>query len=212
MQINTTEPSPIIINGLFIIPVIELCERYRFNNEEMEHIKTQTIILNKHNYVSEKSYILNHEKMKNIKTFIEKGIKYYTEEILCPSNKDVELYITESWCNYTTKGQSHHRHNHSNGIISGVLYIDVDKDNDKIHFYNKTYDRIDIPVDENKFNNYNSTAWWLPVENGKLILFNSSLEHSVEEIKSNHIRVSISFNTFIKGEIGTHTTFLKLHG
>jgi hypothetical protein len=66
MQLNKTEPSPIIINGLFIIPVIELSEKYNFNNEEMEHIKTQKVILNKHNYVSEKSYILNHEKMKNI--------------------------------------------------------------------------------------------------------------------------------------------------
>ena len=180
MQMATPASSPFIINALFIIPVLELSERYKFNNEEMEYIKTQTVISNKHNYVSEKTYILNHEKMKNIKTFIEKGIKYYTEQILCPSNKDVELYITESWSNYTTKGQSHHRHNHSNSIISGVLYIDVDKDNDKIHFYNKSYDRIEIPVDDNKFNNYNSTAWWLPVENGKLILFNSSLEHSVE--------------------------------
>lgn len=208
---NTKVQSPVTIHPLFIIPVLEVTEKYNVNTEELNYIKTQRVILNKHNYVSHENYILNHEKMKNIKKFIEQGIQYYTEHILCPSNKDIEIYITESWCNYTKKGQSHHTHSHANSILSGCLYVDVEKDSDKIHFYNKTYNRIEIPVDQTKFNNCNSTSWWLPVENGKLIIFNSSLEHSVEEITTDHMRISISFNTFIKGEIGTHTTLLKLH-
>lgn len=203
---------PIMIHPIFITPVLELSEKYKFSTEELEYIKTLPIKENEKNHVSKLTNVLNDTKMKNIKTYIEKGIKYYVDTILCPINNDLEIYITESWCNYTSTGQSHHRHSHHNSIISGCLYIDVDKESDKIHFYNDNlYRRIQIDVDEKKCNNFNSKSWWLPIENGKLIIFDSSLDHSVEEVRTNHTRISLSFNTFFRGEIGSDTTRLKLN-
>jgi len=207
---NTTESSSIIIHPLFANPVLEITERYKLNNEELNYIKTQKMTSNIHNYISDNFNILNDEKMKNIKHFIEQGIKYYIENILCPANKDIEIYITESWCNYTNKGESHHIHTHNNSILSGCLYVDVE-DSDKIHFYkSNSYHGIYIPIDEKKFNYFNSDSWWLPVENGKLIIFHSSLQHSVEKITTHHTRISISFNTFVKGEVGTRSGLLHL--
>jgi uncharacterized protein (TIGR02466 family) len=206
----TTEPSPIAIHALFAIPVLEITERYKLNGEELNYLTTCKMKSNVRNDISERTNILDDEKMKNIKNYIEQGIKYYIETILCPENNDIEIYITESWCNFTSKGQSHHLHAHPNSILSGCLYVDVDKE-DKIHFYNyTTYNRINIEVDKRKYNKFNSSSWWLPVENGELIIFDSSLSHSVEEITTDHTRISISFNTFIKGEIGIHTTLLNL--
>jgi hypothetical protein len=46
--------------------------------------------------------------------------------IICPKN-NIELYITQSWLNYTEENQYHHRHEHPNSVVSGVLYFDSDK-------------------------------------------------------------------------------------
>jgi ectoine hydroxylase-related dioxygenase (phytanoyl-CoA dioxygenase family) len=43
----------------------------------------------------------------------------------------------------------------------------------------------------------------LSAESGELLLFLSTLEHSVLENKSEEDRISISFNTFTKGSIGS---------
>ena len=48
---------------------------------------------------------------------------------------------------------------------------------------------------------YNSDSWWLEVEENSLILFPSSLTHAVEKIETD-LRVSLSFNTFLKGNFG----------
>ena len=39
-------------------------------------------------------------------------------------------------------------------------------------------------------------------ENGKLVLFPSTLLHAVAKNKSDVERISLSFNTFIKGQLG----------
>ena len=53
----------------------------------------------------------------------------YFEEIYKPKSK-VELYITQSWCNYTKENQHHHKHRHPNSFIYGVYYIDLNEQKD----------------------------------------------------------------------------------
>ena len=53
----------------------------------------------------------------------------------------------------------------------------------------------------NKFNLFNSNSLYLPVSSGQLVLFPSYLEHSVPVLKENVTRISLSFNTFIIGDI-----------
>ena len=54
--------------------------------------------------------------------------------VRCPQN-NVEIYITQSWLNYIDENQYHPMHYHPNSVVSGVLYLDCDKDNDRIHFF-----------------------------------------------------------------------------
>jgi predicted 2-oxoglutarate/Fe(II)-dependent dioxygenase YbiX len=62
-------------------------------------------------------------------------------------------------------------------------------------------------------NNYNSTDVSILVETGDLILFPSNFTHEVPQTKSNETRISIAFNTFIRGYIGDEqsSTALYLH-
>ena len=53
------------------------------------------------------------------------------------------------------------------------------------------------------FNIWNSVTWFFPVNNNELILFPSWLQHKVEpNEKATTDRISISFNTFVKGPLG----------
>ena len=114
---------------------------------------------------------------------------------------EVSLRITQSWVNYTKPGQWHHKHAHPNSFVSGVLYIKANKETDCIQFFKESYQQIKLPVDQ--FNLSNSDSWWLPIGTGQLILFPSSLTHMVPTLQGEDQRVSVSFNTFPVGYVGS---------
>ncbi len=198
------------INNLFSIPIYMNSMDRLFTKQELKFVENQKnhCVKNTGNINTKDNYILNRKEFKNIKKFLDKCCKDYLETIICPKN-NIELYITQSWLNYTEKNQFHHIHSHSNSIISGVLYFDCDKENDKIKFTNpRGYQQIKPIID--KYNIWNSDTWWFYVETGKLIMFPSSTIHEVETKKGNNIRISLAFNTFYKGTIGSNNNLTEL--
>ena len=111
------------------------------------------------------------------------------------------LAITQSWVNRSGKGESHHGHMHPNSIISGVWYPIIDETLPPIQFQRR--DPPQIMLQSDKFNNINSETYFLPLKAGELILFPSNLRHSVPANKYDKERVSLSFNTWPKGSMGS---------
>lgn len=156
---------------------------------------------NKYNFISEDSYLFNNYKaLGDIKAFCLECANRYLQNVINPKN-DVRIYITQSWLNVTKKGQTHHRHNHANSLLSGVFYVNADPKSDKIWFHKEEYNQISIQPAE--FNASNSSSWWFPVNTGEVILFPSRLTHDIETVTSDIPRVSIAFNTFVKGVLGS---------
>lgn len=177
-----------------------------FSEEELEVFLNQEHLPNMGNTTSLYRFILRNSKLKELNNFIQGCVNTYFENIIAPS-KDVSLYITQSWMNYSKKGQWHHGHEHPNSILSGVFYIQTDGE-DKINFEKNNYEQISIPTE--KWNLFNSKTWWLEATQGRLILFPSSLRHSVSVIQTDHTRISLSFNTFAKGLIGSEENLTAL--
>lgn len=167
--------------------------------EEKSYLLNQEHAPNMGNTTSKERFILHNESMVNLKKFVEESVNNYFQEIIAPS-KDTSLYITQSWVNYSKKGQWHHSHEHPNSILSGVFYVQSDE-TDKIHFEKNHYDQISFPTE--KYNVFNSKTWWLEATQGRLVIFPSSLRHSVSQVETDHTRVSLSFNTFARGMIGS---------
>ena len=200
-----------IINNLFPTPVLAAELGRPFTKKEINFVKNtfNKCRKNEGNLLSLDNFILNNKELKNIKKFIESQCKYYLENIICPNN-DIELYITISWLNYTLKNGFHHAHTHQNSVISGVFYFDVDEKTDSILFLKNEYNQID--TSPKNFNSWNSKTWWLPIKNGQLLMFPSNLNHAVQTKKTDGTRISLSFNTFLKGELGSiaKTTHLNI--
>ena len=199
------------INNLFPIPIYTTKMDRGFTKQELQFVDNQKnkCSNNTGNINTKDNYILNRKEFKNINKFLEKHCQNYLDTIICPKN-NIELYITQSWLNYTEKDQYHHTHAHPNSVVSGVLYFDSDKEKDKILFSNPGYKQISPTVDDTKFNLWNSQTWFFPVETGDLFMFPSSTTHQVETKQGKNTRISLAFNTFYKGTVGSNKDLTEL--
>jgi len=186
------------IEKLFTTPVLQFNLNRQFTKEEqnvfldnansVNHSKTD----NASSHVSTDKDVLNDNRMSEIKSFINQSIFKYKNDIM-KVKSNCELYITESWIVYLNNGESVHQHNHPNSIISGVFYC-----NDaEITFINEK--RQIIWFDESEYNEFNSNEHKMKLKQGDLILFPSTLSHCVRPIEQEKTRMSLSFNTFVKG-------------
>ena len=201
-----------IIHSIFPIPIYTTKIDRGFTKQELQFVKEQKKHCsdNQGNTNTKDNYILNRKEFKNIKKFLDKHCKEYLDTVICPKN-NIELYITQSWLNYTEANQYHHKHEHPNSVVTGVLYFNSDIKNDKILFSHPTpYIQIKPNIDDTKFNLWNSETWFFPVETGNLFIFPSSTTHQVKNKKGNNTRISLAFNTFYKGILGLNNELTEL--
>ena len=155
-----------------------------------------------------------------IQSFIEQHLKEFcfSPEILEVNENKISCKITQAWLNVYETQASNPVHTHKNSIVSGVLYLNCledlpDNKTDGINFLNysrQMFADIELPVtsfttfstsyDSSEFT---ANAFRLPVVTGDLVLFPSSLRHSVNlNQTTDQRRISLSFNTFVFGELG----------
>ena len=200
-----------IVQSIFPIPIYTTKIDRGFTKQELQFVNEQKEHCSKNNgnINTKDSYILNRKQFKNIKKFLDKCCKDYLDTIICPKN-NIEIYITQSWLNYTEANQYHHQHAHPDSVVSGVFYFDSDIKNDKILFTKGGYQQISPKIDKEKFNLWNSSTWFFPVETGNLFMFPSSTIHQVETKQGNNTRISLAFNTFYKGSVGSDSELTEL--
>ena len=196
-----------IVNNLFPTPVAKFELGRDLSEVEREHLFNLETRSNQGNTTSVDNHVLNKPELHSLAEFLNNSLQEYFNTVYAPK-ADANLCITQSWVNYTKPGQFHHKHAHPNSLISGVFYIQAAKETDKLHFFKDGFQQIKvIPKD---FNLYNSDSWWLAAATGTLYLFPSSLTHMVEPVRSEDIRISLSFNTFPKGIIGEEVSLNSL--
>ena len=157
------------------------------------------------NEKSVSSYILENEELKKFKDFLQINVNDYMHNHMQYSD-DLKFYITQSWVNYNVKDTSHHKHNHPNSIVSGVYYV---QGSAPIEFHrDNTIFPLEFPC--KNFVIQNSTSWWFDIQPQDLILFPSKLSHSVKKNQKEETRISIAFNTFVKGKMGSEKNLTEL--
>ena len=188
-----------MVHNLFPTPVGMYKLERDLTEKELSFIKGQETRPNMGNVTSVDNAILRNTEMTKLRDFLETSVADYFKTIYSPKH-DVNLRITQSWCNYTEPGQWHHKHAHPNSFISGVLYPQANKETDKIYFYKDGWQQLKTPTEE--FNPYNSDSWWMEAYTGRMFIFPSNLTHMVETVQGTDQRISLSFNTFPVGEFG----------
>lgn len=191
------------VHSIFPIPVYENHIGRVFTTYEMDFVKTceKDCTKNEGNLTSKNTYVLNEEPMVNIKTFINSCLIEYMALVVRPKF-DVGIYLTQSWLNYTKPGEFHHRHSHPNSFVSGVFYFNADPEKDMILFHKKDNYMYTLSIPPTNDHDFNCSSMWFSNKIGKILIFPSTLEHSVKVTESNDTRISLAFNTFLTGNIG----------
>ena len=194
---------------LHIFPVPVLITKYEHSIEdEFKFIEKLRYLEQKENgnFKSDDTYLLKHKELALIKNFIYESLNKYTQQIWMTKQK---LVVTQCWTNRNPPHSKHHEHVHPNSIVSGVFYFKQSKTLPPIQFSKATQDGVKLNPE--KYNQFNAETFLLPMVDGELVLFPSSLRHSVPLNHGNDTRYSMSFNTFCIEELGSKETLTHLN-
>ena len=139
----------------------------------------------------------------------------YLHDSLC-FVRDIEFYVATSWAVMHKPDEYTNEHVHKNSLYSFVYYVSVSPENPgDIQFQNpldrSTYIPAMFTINTSEDNLLNSNEFNLTPEEGLLVMFPSSLKHSVLNNGSNMNRYSVSGNYFVRGKVGGFTTGLTLN-
>jgi hypothetical protein len=189
---------------LFPIPVLVYSLDRNLTGSEIGVIERtrEDIISNTGNRISRTSYVLDEGGMEGLRADLTSILNNAFQSIERPGNI-CSLYITQSWVNYAKDTEFHHSHMHANSLYSAVVYLKT-APGDCIDFFRmKRTDIVgQLELQRKDYNDFNCHSWNLPVQTGTVIIFPSSLVHGVPPVNRQEERISLSFNSFIRGDLG----------
>lgn len=189
------------IYNLFPEPIVSYTLGREFTSTEKDALLNQDWGRSTGNETSKNTYVLDKKNLEDIRNFILSSLTDFGKRVYEFDDEETKLYITQSWVNKTMPGEYHHSHKHPNSIVSGTLYIETN-DLDVIRFEKPGSDTAPWLFMPKEWNLWNSSTWALPVVKGQLLLWRSYLAHSVPKTEGPNARYSLSFNTFVRGDIG----------
>lgn len=137
--------------------------------------------------------------MTGLRRFFEESITTFVGGL---GYKIPAIEITQCWLNVNRPGDRHHRHHHPNSFVSGVYYLEAPPECGSIIFHRPWV--LEVEPDRAAPSPFTSDVVEQVPQPGLLLLFPSRIEHSVTANRSNLARMSVSFNTRLRGRIGTH--------
>lgn len=190
------------ILNILPIPVFEFNYDLELTEKILEEVKLLTYMHNansENNQVSVEMYY-----NKDLFDWFENCLSQVVERYYLP---ELKLVITNAWVNKNVFNSKHHYHSHPNSIVSGIFYL-TDNASSSTLFYNKVnpwtkmHDEGILAIcDMEETILQRSIKDSIAPQKGKLILFPSSIPHSVSINKEKYTRYTISFNSFITGVI-----------
>jgi uncharacterized protein (TIGR02466 family) len=113
--------------------------------------------------------------------------------------------ITDSWANINPPGHSHMIHTHPNNFLSGVYYLKASEGSGDIEFLDPRQQALVLQPQVTAQTPHNAWKQRITPQEGRLLIFQSWLQHQVQENLSKEDRISISFNIMFKGSVGVES-------
>lgn len=150
-----------------------------------------------HGYLQDGSSYYN----ENLFNWFDSCVNQVSEKVF--KNQEIKLSICDSWLTKTKFMHKANNHYHRFSVLSGVFYFQkFDKSKLKFSFLNllqQDYIKFLGISSSDKTKNQEVTV---SPEQGKLIIFPSSIYHSILPNSDKETRYSLAFNTFFSGVVG----------
>jgi len=196
------------VTPLFGIPLYQT-ELTDVTQEDLDYIKSSEYVRFPANngFGTPNKFLLDNPALKNLKEKILTSCYHFLYDVL-DIDPSAKFEITNSWAVKHLKGDESGAHTHVNSMISGVFYVQTDEDSGEIVFHkDKTHHNIftptvGIPFKGQNLNVFNALGWAIKPKNNMLVLFPSTLDHSVLPSRSDTERYCVAFNLFAFGKFG----------
>ena len=147
--------------------------------------------------------LLDLPKLKDLHGKITKSLEECVYKVLMFEN-NVRPIITSSWCVINKPKDWSPPHKHYNNNLSAILYLNKPEKSGEILFHREDVgvtDRFSTQMVYNfkEQNHFNSHIGSTATTTGDMIIFPSSLNHSVQQNESNEDRIEIALNVFLEG-------------
>ena len=193
---------------LFSTPVLVVKEIFEDNHILFKHLPKVKMKRSVSNSISTNKQLFKTDTMfKNLRDYCTKWVNFYAHEVMKIDQKQSQIYFTQSCAYSSAKTEKHHLHHHPNSIISGVYYFN-DSNTDLVFVVGQHPQTLEI--NRSGYHLYNATSHNVKPQAGRLVLFPSTLQHRTEICKEDVKRWSLSFNTFIKGNLGVEDDVTEL--
>ena len=145
-------------------------------------------------------------KKKEFKEFAELVIST-SKDILNELKYDVEdIVITDMWATVLKSAEHHPAHTHSNNFLSGTYYLHSDQGASIMFQDPRPAAGVILPrIKESTIATANLLTY--TSKQNRAIIFPSWLPHYVKPNKSTANRISIAWNSQLKGQVGEHHEF-----
>lgn len=127
--------------------------------------------------------------LKNLHAYINKHTQAYVDQIKPFMNNDI--FLSHSWFNITSKGESQEWHAHTDSFISGVYYYKTNTKDGDLMIKNPSQftQRGFFPAGKQVFEKI-----YYPPQEGMIILFPGWIDHRVGVNTTDDDRITIAFN------------------
>ena len=136
--------------------------------------------------------LLQHEEFEPLRDVILREANDFANALELETDR-FPLKFTECWLNIYGEGHAQEVHHHSNAVISGIYYAKAPSGSGDLLIHSPYMDiMLDPPT--RKSNGLNVKVMPITPEEGKMILFQSFVKHSVKPTRGDSERISIAFN------------------
>ena len=195
------------MTSLFGIPLYQTIVEPAISQDELDFVKNVAYkrFDADNGYGSEEKFLLDLPQLKNLKERLLTHCGHYLYDVLDMDEQQATFEITNSWSVKHKKGDESGAHIHVGSMFSAVYYIQTNQDSGDIVFhkdkshYNILTPTVNVPFKNKNFNICNAEAFAIPPMNGMLVIFPSTLSHSVNPCNTDQERFCIAFNLFAFG-------------
>ena len=154
--------------------------------------------VNVNNHIGKFSNILLRPKFEEIRIWIEECAKDYLDNVL--ELEYEEFFFTSSWVNIMSKGEHYLIHNHSNSILSGVLYLKSEPEHPPLEFKKQKMEFepfISLTEHYKKGNPNTAHTLAFPCTQDTMLIFNSHLYHGHAASVLEEERIGVAWNGLV---------------
>ncbi len=164
--------------------LVSQCYDYKNNNK----LEKNDFLSNSYNSNQNNLNLYDNKNFSKLFKWIDSCVNVYCNNLKINS----KIKRKHSFFNIYHQHDYQEFHSHLDVDISAIYYLKGDKDSAKTWFTDFNYDKTRFKVKE--YTEDNSSSWFIPFEEGKLIIFRSDTLHCVEKHNLKTDRISLAFN------------------